>query len=183
MLAGGVVMGRFKQRGSDSFGREFRMLWKGNSRRLRRERSVRVRRLCVVLRSLRSLLDTLWLASGRRPGPTTFTRTDWDSDGVSCTMCAGIHRGDSGRDVPLLLERFAMSQTIESRPMAPATSAPYSRALQLAAGVCLVLAAVTNGLSQYVGELVTGGGDFSEQIRWGGSSTSHSTAPSRSCWS
>jgi hypothetical protein len=61
-----------------------------------------------------------------------------------------------------------MSQTIESRPSAPATpAAPYSRALQLAAGVCLVLAAVTNGLSQYVGELVTGGGDFSEQIRWG----------------
>ena len=61
-----------------------------------------------------------------------------------------------------------MSQTVESRPIAPATSpAPYSRALQLAAGVCLVLAAVTNGLSQYVGELVAGDGDFSEQIRWG----------------
>ena len=61
-----------------------------------------------------------------------------------------------------------MSQTIESRPTTPAVPAPpYSRALQLAAGVCLVLAAVTNGLSQYVGELVTGGGDFSEQIRWG----------------
>ena len=61
-----------------------------------------------------------------------------------------------------------MSQTIESRPMAPAVPAPpYSRALQLAAGTCLVLAAVTNGLSQYVGDLVTGDGDFSDQIRWG----------------
>jgi hypothetical protein len=61
-----------------------------------------------------------------------------------------------------------MSQTIESRPTAPPTSAaPYSRALQLAAGACLVLAAITNGLSQYVGELVTNDGDFSDQIRWG----------------
>ena len=61
-----------------------------------------------------------------------------------------------------------MSQTIDSRPAgAGRPAAPYSRALQLAAGVCLVLAAVTNGLSQYVGELVAGGGDFTEQIRWG----------------
>src|SRR5688500_14692148 len=130
---------------------------------------VDVRRVVSSVRSLRSLLDHLVAAAQpRRTAADHLVAPDWDSDGVSCTMCARRCRGDIGRDVPVLRERLAMSQTIESRPIAPAApAAPYSRALQLAAGVCLVLAAVTNGLSQYVGELFTGDGDFSDQIRWG----------------
>ncbi len=61
-----------------------------------------------------------------------------------------------------------MSQTLDSAPQAPVGQAPpYSRALQVASGTCLVLAALTNGLSQYVGDLLSGGGDFNDQIRWG----------------
>ena len=61
-----------------------------------------------------------------------------------------------------------MSQTTHPAQATPTRHAPpYSRALQLSAGACLVLAALTNGLSQYVGHLVIGDLDFSEQIRWG----------------
>lgn len=61
-----------------------------------------------------------------------------------------------------------MSQTVEAlHDAATGADAPYSSVLRVAAGACLVLAAVTNGLSQYVGGLVTGGIDFGEQIRWG----------------
>ena len=54
----------------------------------------------------------------------------------------------------------------------PSTSlepaAPLSRAAQLGAGACLVVAGLTNGLSQYVGEfLMPELDDFSAQIRWG----------------
>ena len=59
-----------------------------------------------------------------------------------------------------------MSQTLP-RPVATPTTAPYSSLVRTAAGVCLVLAGLTNGLSQYVGHLVIGDLDFSEQIRWG----------------
>ena len=59
-----------------------------------------------------------------------------------------------------------MSQTLE-HPVATSTPAPYSRHLRVAAGVCLVLAALTNGLSQYVGHLVVGDLDFNDQMRWG----------------
>ena len=46
--------------------------------------------------------------------------------------------------------------------------APLSRLARRVAGVSLVLAGVTNGLSQYLTEVVTGGHDsFSDQIRWG----------------
>jgi hypothetical protein len=59
-----------------------------------------------------------------------------------------------------------MSQTLET-PATTTTAPPYSSLLRVAAGVCLVLAAVTNGLSQYVGHLVVGDLDFTDQMRWG----------------
>jgi hypothetical protein len=58
-----------------------------------------------------------------------------------------------------------MSQTLPHPVAAPAT-APYSALVRTAAGVCLVLAGLTNGLSQYVGHLAIGNLGFSEQIRW-----------------
>lgn len=59
-----------------------------------------------------------------------------------------------------------MTDTIQ-HPVAAPAQAPYSSLVRRAAGVCLVLAALTNGLSQYVGELVTGNMDFTEQLAWG----------------
>src|SRR5687767_9951869 len=45
---------------------------------------------------------------------------------------------------------------------------PLSRAARVGAGACLVAAGLTNGLGQYVGELLMPGlDDFSAQIRWG----------------
>lgn len=45
---------------------------------------------------------------------------------------------------------------------------PLSRAARVAAGACLVLAGLTNGLAQYVGGLLMPDlEDFSAQIRWG----------------
>lgn len=44
---------------------------------------------------------------------------------------------------------------------------PYSSLIRRAAGVCLVLAALTNGLSQYVHYLVAGRLEWLDQIRWG----------------
>jgi hypothetical protein len=43
---------------------------------------------------------------------------------------------------------------------------PLSRAVQVAAGLCLVLAGVLNGGAQYAGHLLTGDMEFSDQIRW-----------------
>lgn len=59
-----------------------------------------------------------------------------------------------------------MSQTTEVRVAAP-PAAPYARLLRIGAGVCLILAALTNGLSQYVGGLMTPDLSFTEQIAWG----------------
>lgn len=59
-----------------------------------------------------------------------------------------------------------MTQTVQ-HPVAAPTAAPYSSLIQKATAACLVLAALTNGLSQYLGHLVVGEGDFSDQIRWG----------------
>ena len=59
-----------------------------------------------------------------------------------------------------------MTHTIP-QPDTATASAPYSGLVRTATGLCLVLAALTNGLSQYVGHLVIGDLDFSEQIRWG----------------
>lgn len=51
--------------------------------------------------------------------------------------------------------------------LAPAP--PLSRAARLAVGVSLIVAGLTNGLGQYLGELFTPAdlADFSAQIRWG----------------
>ena len=46
--------------------------------------------------------------------------------------------------------------------------APLSRAIQIIVGVSLVAAGITNGLAQYVGELLMPAhDDFTDQIRWG----------------
>ncbi len=53
-------------------------------------------------------------------------------------------------------------------PHLSTTSPPLSRAARIGAGVCLIAAGVTNGLGQYVGELLMPElEDFSAQIRWG----------------
>jgi hypothetical protein len=49
----------------------------------------------------------------------------------------------------------------------PVTAPPYSSLIRKATGVSLVLAALTNGLSQYVGYLVAGRSDWLDQVRWG----------------
>lgn len=61
-----------------------------------------------------------------------------------------------------------MSQTVQhSTALGPARGAPYSALVRRAAGGCLLAAAITNGLSQYVGHLVIGDLDWTEQVRWG----------------
>ncbi len=47
------------------------------------------------------------------------------------------------------------------------TPPPYSRAIQVAAGLSLVLAGLLNGLPQYLTEVFTPDLGFSEQIAWG----------------
>lgn len=49
----------------------------------------------------------------------------------------------------------------------PQSRPPLSRAAQLGAAASLVLAGLLNGGAQFVGHLVIGDLDFSEQIRWG----------------
>jgi hypothetical protein len=52
------------------------------------------------------------------------------------------------------------------------TVPPLSRAARLGAGACLVAAGLTNGLAQYVGELLAPDlEDFTAQIRWGAEHT------------
>ena len=56
---------------------------------------------------------------------------------------------------------------------------PLSRAARVGTAICLVAAGLTNGLGQYVGELLMPDlEDFSAQIRWG-ASTPASTRRSR----
>ena len=58
--------------------------------------------------------------------------------------------------------------SVAATPAAPPSAAPYSQLVRRVTGVCLVLAALTNGLSQYALHLVAGDlGDFTDQIRWG----------------
>ena len=53
-------------------------------------------------------------------------------------------------------------------PPRPAAAAPLASTARIVAGVSLVLAGLTNGLSQFATHLVSGDlGGFSEQIRWG----------------
>jgi hypothetical protein len=60
-----------------------------------------------------------------------------------------------------------MTTTSVPAPSADVVHPPYSRLVQRAAGACLVLAGLLNGLTQYVGSQLTGDLDFSEQIVWG----------------
>lgn len=59
-----------------------------------------------------------------------------------------------------------MTQTVQ-HPVAAPTAAPYSSLIQKATAACLVLAALTNGLSQYVAHLVAGDLDWVDYLRWG----------------
>ncbi len=74
--------------------------------------------------------------------------------------------GRQGRVIAHPPPEAVMTQTVPHHLGTP-TEAPYSSWIRRAAGACLVLAALTNGLSQYLGHLVVGDRDFSEQIRWG----------------
>ena len=58
--------------------------------------------------------------------------------------------------------------TTTATPARPVTHVPpFSRALRIATGGCLVLAGLLNGLPQAVVGLMTGDRDFSQQIAWG----------------
>jgi hypothetical protein len=59
-----------------------------------------------------------------------------------------------------------MTQTVQPAADTP-TEAPYSSLVRRAAGASLVLAGLTNGLSQYVGHLVAGDLDWVDYLRWG----------------
>lgn len=59
-----------------------------------------------------------------------------------------------------------MTQTVQP-PVATPTAAPYSSLVRKTAAACLVLAALTNGLSQYVAHLVAGDRDWVDYLRWG----------------
>lgn len=59
-----------------------------------------------------------------------------------------------------------MTQTVQ-QPVTTPPVAPYSALVRRAAGACLVLAALTNGLSQYVTHLVAGDLDWVDYLRWG----------------
>ncbi len=67
------------------------------------------------------------------------------------------------RSIPGTHARSMSITTASVATIAP----PLSRAARIAGGTCLVLAGVSNGLSQYVGDLLTPDlADFSAQIRW-----------------
>jgi hypothetical protein len=60
-----------------------------------------------------------------------------------------------------------MTTVVPSTGTVPATTAPpFSRALRITAGLCLVAAGLLNGLPQAIGHVLTGGLSFSEQIAW-----------------
>ncbi len=64
--------------------------------------------------------------------------------------------------------------TLEQPTSAVTVRAPLSSLARTLAGLSLIAAAVTNGLSQYLMEAVYGGHDsFSDQILWGVGRTSH----------
>ena len=87
-------------------------------------------------------------------------RTNW----CTCTM-RGRRRGAHPRGMTL------------THGHTTTTSPPLSRAARLGAGACLIAAGLTNGLGQYVGELLMPElADFSAQIRWGAEHTAVHTA-------
>lgn len=59
-----------------------------------------------------------------------------------------------------------MTQLVPTTPAAP-TTAPYSALVRRAAGVCLVLAGLTNGLTQYLAHLAAGDRAWVDYLRWG----------------
>jgi hypothetical protein len=60
--------------------------------------------------------------------------------------------------------------TTTATPAPPVTRVPpFSRAVRIGTGACLVLAGLLNGLPQATVGLLAGGRDFSEQIAWGAS--------------
>lgn len=59
--------------------------------------------------------------------------------------------------------------TVDTTPHRPAVTdaaPPFSRALRIVAGLCLVAAGLLNGLPQFLVTLVSGDLSFSEQIAW-----------------
>lgn len=60
-----------------------------------------------------------------------------------------------------------MTQTAPHAATPPVAEAPYASLVRRGAAACLVLAALSNGLSQYVGHLVIGDLDWVDQVRWG----------------
>lgn len=60
-----------------------------------------------------------------------------------------------------------MTHTLQ-HPVSAPPAAPYASLIRRAAGVCLILAGLTNGLAQYVNYLVVGGRlEWLDQVRWG----------------
>lgn len=59
-----------------------------------------------------------------------------------------------------------MSEMTQTRREAAPVGAPYSRQIRIAAGVCLVLGAITNGLVQYVQEFVVPDGSVADEVSW-----------------
>jgi hypothetical protein len=59
------------------------------------------------------------------------------------------------------------SVDVPTVPADAAVAPPFSRALRIAAGLCLVFAGLLNGLPQALVAMVTGDLSFSEQIAWG----------------
>lgn len=57
--------------------------------------------------------------------------------------------------------------TSRQAALAPAGAPPFSRALRRTAGLCLVAAALLNGLPQFLTTLLAGDRGFDEQIAWG----------------
>lgn len=62
----------------------------------------------------------------------------------------------------------SMTTVVAPTGPAPVTvPPPFSRALRVAAGLCLMAAGLLNGVPQAIGHVLTGGLSFSEQIAWG----------------
>ncbi len=75
-------------------------------------------------------------------------------------MC---RRGAGGQHARMTTVNAARTTTSET-----AGPPPFSRALRIVAGLCLVAAALLNGLPQFLLELLTSGDEsFGDQIRWG----------------
>jgi hypothetical protein len=81
---------------------------------------------------------------------------------------AATGRPASAAQHPPIPEDVAVTTVATSTGPSPvATAPPFSRALRIAAGLCLVTAGLLNGLPQFLVEFVTQGQEsFSDQIAW-----------------